>query len=57
MDMRSSYDNLDRLTAQGPKHREFVEPKVQGLWRLAVKANFSSNELASLKVCISFKLR
>lgn len=34
----------------GPNNQEFVEPKVQGLWKLATKANFSSDELESIKV-------
>lgn len=34
----------------GPNNKEFIEPKVQGLWRMAAAANFSVEELASLKV-------
>ncbi|XP_066594465.1 alpha-2-macroglobulin receptor-associated protein [Prorops nasuta] len=49
LEIRSGYDYLDRLTAKGPNHKEFIEPKVQGLWRIAHEANFSKEELASLK--------
>lgn len=49
-EIKHGYDNLDRLTAQGKDHQEFIEPKVQGLWRIAKKAQFSKDELASLKV-------
>ncbi|XP_015111684.1 alpha-2-macroglobulin receptor-associated protein [Diachasma alloeum] len=49
IEIKSGYDNLDRLTAQGKNHQEFVEPKVQGLWRIAKKAQFTKDELASLK--------
>lgn len=44
------YDRLNRMAAQGPSNKEFVEPKVQGLWRIATKANFSTHELESLRV-------
>ncbi|XP_012268426.2 alpha-2-macroglobulin receptor-associated protein [Athalia rosae] len=47
--LRDGYDHLERLTAQGPHHKEFVESKVQGLWRIAQQAKFTPNELASLK--------
>ncbi|EZA54391.1 hypothetical protein DMN91_002000 [Ooceraea biroi] len=49
LELRSGYDRLDRLTAKGPNYKEFIEPKVQGLWKVAREANFSSDELASLK--------
>ncbi|KOB77850.1 Alpha-2-macroglobulin receptor-associated protein [Operophtera brumata] len=48
--LRDSYDKLQRMTARGPNNREFIEPKVQGLWRMAAAANFTIDELASLKV-------
>lgn len=50
LELRDGYDHLERLTAQGPDHKEFVEPKVQGLWRIAQQAKFSPDELTSLKV-------
>ncbi|XP_011311692.1 alpha-2-macroglobulin receptor-associated protein [Fopius arisanus] len=49
IEIKSGYDNLDRITAQGKNHQEFVEPKVQGLWRIAKQAQFTKDELASLK--------
>ena len=48
--LRDGYDKLQRITAKGPNNKEFIEPKVQGLWRIAVAANFTVDELASLKV-------
>ncbi|XP_055683046.1 alpha-2-macroglobulin receptor-associated protein [Lutzomyia longipalpis] len=49
-DIRDSYDRLERITAKGPNSQDFVEPKVQGLWRVAINSDFSADELASLKV-------
>ncbi|XP_015597936.1 alpha-2-macroglobulin receptor-associated protein [Cephus cinctus] len=49
LELRSGFDRLDRLAAKGPNHKEFVEPKVQGLWRVALEAKFSPEELESLK--------
>lgn len=49
-DIRDGYDRLHRLSAKGPKNNEFVEPKVQGLWKLATETNFTTDELESLKV-------
>ncbi|XP_011498576.1 PREDICTED: alpha-2-macroglobulin receptor-associated protein [Ceratosolen solmsi marchali] len=49
LEVRSGYDHLEGITAKGPNHKEFVDPKVQGLWRMAVEAKFSNTELASLK--------
>lgn len=52
MELRNGYDRLDRLTAKGPNHKEFIEPKVQGLWRIVLESQFSPEERASLKVNI-----
>ncbi|XP_075976270.1 alpha-2-macroglobulin receptor-associated protein isoform X2 [Anticarsia gemmatalis] len=49
-DLRDGYDKLQRVISKGPNNREFIEPKVQGLWKMAVAGNFSTDELASLKV-------
>lgn len=49
-DIRDGYDRLHRLAAKGPNSKEFIEPKVQGLWKLAVESNFSPTELESLRV-------
>jgi len=50
LELRNGFDRLDRLTAKGPNHKEFIEPKVQGLWKIALEAKFSPEELLSLKV-------
>lgn len=49
LEIRSDFDRLDRLTAKGPNHKEFIEPKVQGLWRMVLEGSFSPEERASLK--------
>lgn len=49
-DLRDNIDRLERLTAKGPSNQEFVEPKVLGLWRVASEGNFTSDELASIKM-------
>lgn len=49
-DLRDNIDRLERLTAKGPNNQEFVEPKVQALWRVAADGNFSNDELASIKM-------
>ncbi|XP_039750609.1 alpha-2-macroglobulin receptor-associated protein isoform X1 [Pararge aegeria] len=48
--LRDGYDRLQRISAKGPTNREFIEPKVQGLWKMAAAANFTVDELESLKV-------
>ncbi|KAH1012772.1 hypothetical protein HUJ05_011868 [Dendroctonus ponderosae] len=47
--IKEGFDHLDKLSGSGPASKEFVEPKVQGLWRIAVQSNFSTAELQSLK--------
>ena len=49
-DLKLAYDRLERMALSGPKSKEFEEPKVQGLWRVAQKADFTSDELESLRV-------
>lgn len=49
-DLKDSIDRLERITAKGPNSTEFVEPKVQGLWRIAVASSFTDDELQSLKI-------
>nr|CAG4638581.1 EOG090X09CU [Cyclestheria hislopi] len=49
-DIKSSYDRLERMTLSGPKSKDFEEPKVQGLWRIAQKADFTTDELESLRI-------
>lgn len=53
-DLRDNYDRLERIAAKGPKNQEFIEPKVQSLWRIAAQSNFTFNELASLKVSLQY---
>ncbi|KAF5307358.1 hypothetical protein FQR65_LT07075 [Abscondita terminalis] len=49
-DLRDGFDRLHRLSAKGPNSKEFFEPKVEGLWKIALDANFSPEELESLRV-------
>lgn len=49
-DLRDGYDRLNRLAAKGPNSKEFVEPKVQGLWKIALETDFTTDELESLRV-------
>lgn len=49
LELRNGYDRLDKLAGKGPNHKQFVEPKVQGLWRIVLEADFSPEERASLK--------
>jgi hypothetical protein len=49
-DIRDGYDRLFVLAAKGPSSKEFVEPKVQGLWKIALESNFKPDELESLRV-------
>jgi len=49
-DIRDGYDRLHRMAAKGPNSKEFIEPKVQGLWKLAMESDFSPGELESLRV-------
>lgn len=53
-DIKDGFDRLHRLSVKGPKSNEFVEPKVQGLWKLATETNFTSDELESLKVILDY---
>lgn len=54
-DIRDGYDRLQRMAAKGPSSNEFAEPKVQGLWRLAVDGDFSPEELESLRVSMNIR--
>lgn len=49
-ELKDGFDRLHMIAAKGPSSREFVEPQVQYLWRVAVESNFSNDELESLKV-------
>ena len=46
--LKKSYERLHRL-ATNTHEREFEEPKVNGLWKLAQEADFNSEELESMK--------
>lgn len=48
-EIKDHYERLERLTARGPNSQEFIEPKVEGLWRVAQASNFTTNELDSIK--------
>ncbi|XP_055381321.1 alpha-2-macroglobulin receptor-associated protein [Condylostylus longicornis] len=48
-EIKDHYERLERLTARGPNSQEFIEPKVQGLWRVAMASNFTEKELDSIK--------
>nr|CAG4637169.1 EOG090X09CU [Ceriodaphnia reticulata] len=41
--------NSRKLREERPKSRDFEEPKVQGLWKIALKGDFTSEELESLR--------
>lgn len=47
--IKDHFDRLERLVSSGPHSQDFIEPKVQGLWRVAQTNNFSDPELASIK--------
>lgn len=49
-EIRDNADRLERITARGSNNSDFIEPKVQGLWRVAQAGNFSTDELASIKI-------
>lgn len=49
-EIRDNVDRLERITARGSNSSDFIEPKVQGLWRVAQMGNFSTEELSSIKV-------
>lgn len=49
-ELRDNLDYLERKAAKAPNSQEFIEPRVQELWRVASASNFTTDELASLKV-------
>lgn len=46
--LKDDYARLHRLSTNS-QPTEFVEPKVKGLWKLAQEADFTTEELESLK--------
>lgn len=47
-ELKEGYDRLHKVTSTGPETKEFIEPKVSGLWKLAVRGDFTQEELESL---------
>ena len=48
-DIKKNYERLHRLATNTHPIREFEEPKVNGLWKLAQEADFNAEELQSLR--------
>nr|XP_053632752.1 alpha-2-macroglobulin receptor-associated protein-like [Cherax quadricarinatus] len=47
-ELKEGYDRLHKVASTGPDSKEFVEPKVAGLWKLAIRGDFTQEELESL---------
>ncbi|KAK3864832.1 hypothetical protein Pcinc_029520 [Petrolisthes cinctipes] len=47
-EIKDGYDRLHKVASTGPDSKEFLEPKVAGLWKLAVRGDFTQEELESL---------
>jgi len=48
-EIKASIDTLHKKTSSGPNAADFNEPRVQTLWSIALKADFTSDELSSLR--------
>ena len=48
-DLKTNYDRLHRLATNQAEESQFEEPKVAGLWKLALNSNFTLLELESLR--------
>jgi len=48
-EMKNNYDRLHRLATNQGEENQFGEPKVAGLWKLAMMAKFEPEELESLR--------
>lgn len=48
-EIRDNIDRLERIISKGSNSSDFIEPKVQGLWRIAQDSNFTADQLASIK--------
>lgn len=48
-DLKEAYNNLKQRMVVARQRRQFVEPKVQNLWKTAQESNFTEKELAALK--------
>lgn len=49
-EIRDNTDRLERKVAEKSDESDFIEPKVQGLWKIAQAGIFTADELASIKV-------
>jgi hypothetical protein len=49
-EIRDNIDRLERKVNIGSNSSDFIEPKVQGLWRIAQESNFTAEQLASIKI-------
>lgn len=48
-EVKNGYERLVKYVVEGPEKTEFEENRVQQLWNLAQKADFTPSELSSLK--------
>lgn len=48
-DLKQNYERLHRLATNQPTENQFGEPKVAGLWRMALMSKFEPEELESLR--------
>ena len=48
-DLKTDYDRLHRMATSRDEDAQFDEPKVAGLWKLALNANFTLMELESVR--------
>ena len=48
-DIKKNYERLHRIATNTHPMREFEEPKVNGLWRIAQEADFNEEELQSIR--------
>lgn len=49
-EIKDGFDRLHVLASKGPNSKEFIEPKVQGLWKIALESKFTPTELESLRI-------
>lgn len=47
-ELKEGYNRLHKVSSTGPDSKEFLEPKVSGLWKLAIRGDFTAEELESL---------
>ncbi|XP_076042461.1 alpha-2-macroglobulin receptor-associated protein [Oratosquilla oratoria] len=47
-ELKEGYDRLHKVASTGPDSKEFLEPKVALLWKMATRADFTQAELESL---------